>query len=99
MDHCDQVSVQEKEDNFLMQENMFCKGRYFSVMDEISPASLCWSVRSQALKQLNCEVKELLTLKTISHYRATILESCSRRCIFKRMHLKKNSGVAQGVIG
>lgn len=29
MDHCDQVSVQEKEDNFLMEENMFCNRRYF----------------------------------------------------------------------
>lgn len=40
MDHCDQVSVQEKEDNFVMEENMFCKKKIFSVMDEISSASL-----------------------------------------------------------
>lgn len=38
----------------------------------------------EALKQLNYEVKELLTLKTISHYHATILES-SCRCILEEL--------------
>lgn len=28
MDHCDQVSVQVKEDNFLMEENMFRKNNW-----------------------------------------------------------------------
>jgi len=32
----------------------------------------------EALKQVNYQVKELLTLKNISHYHATILESSCR---------------------